>query len=227
MKTKMSKRRKAAVAACALAMIVGGGVLVWASDHGDAPAISGKTTDISDLYAFQSPENNSNLVLVGNIQGLLSPEATKTAAFDEKTLLEFKIDTNNDNKEDLVVQCVAHAGKMYIYGPIKPTSVGSVSSTVTGDATAIVDITPYGASTPVVATTMGGIKAFAGPRDDPFFFDLPQYLKIISGGATGFNNPGTDALAGTNVLSVVVEIPKKLFGGATAINVWLETKQRS
>ncbi|MDE1191390.1 MAG: DUF4331 family protein [Arachidicoccus sp.] len=221
------KKRKSIIVASILTAMLGGGAIVWASDHGDAPAVSGKTTDITDLYVFQSPENNSNLVFVGNVQGLLSPEATKTAAFDEKTLLEFKIDTDNDNKEDLVIQCVPKNGKMYIYGPIKPATVGTTSSTINSDATAVVDITPYTATTPTVAKSSKGIKAFAGPRDDPFFFDLPQYLKIISGQATSYNNPGTDALAGTNVLSVVVEVPKTMLGPGSTINVWLETKQKS
>lgn len=224
---KMNKKNKTLIVAGVLVAMIGGGTFVWASDHGDAPAISGKTTDISDLYVFQSPENSKNLVFVGNVQGLLSPEATKTAAFDEKTLLEFKIDNDNDNKEDLVIQCVPQNGKMYVYGPVKPATVGTASSTINSDATAEVSITPYAASTPNVATSTKGIKVFAGPRDDPFFFDLPQYLKIISGQATSYNNPGTDALAGTNVLSVVVEVPKSLLGTGSGINVWLETKQKN
>jgi len=200
---------------------------LWASDHGDAPAVSGKPTDLTDLYAFQSPANAANLVLVGNVQGLLSPAATATAAFDPHTLLEFNIDTDGDNIEDLVVQCVPTNGKMYIYGPLKPAQPG-LSSTITGPASAVVDVTPYRAAAPNVATSKDGLQVFAGPRDDPFFFDLGQYQKIIAGQATGFNNPGTDALAGTNVLSVVVELPKALLKSSTGkLNIWLETKQKS
>ncbi|PUZ22572.1 DUF4331 domain-containing protein [Chitinophaga costaii] len=223
----MHKKRKTTILVSVVAAMILGGATVWASDHGDAPAISGKTTDLTDLYVFQSPENNNNLVFVGNVQGLLSPEASKTAAFDEKTLLEFKIDTDNDNKENLVIQCVPKNGKMYVYGPVQPATVGTASSTINSEASAIVDITPYASSTPIVTTTSKGIKIFAGPRDDPFFFDLPQYLKVVSNQATSFNNPGTDALAGTNVLSVVVELPKSLLGNGSSINVWLETKQKS
>ena len=36
----------------------------------------------------------------------------------------------------------------------------------------------------------------------------------------------SDAFAGTNVLSVVVEVPKTLLGGSGSINVWLETKKK-
>ncbi|HWH62350.1 MAG TPA: DUF4331 family protein, partial [Ginsengibacter sp.] len=71
-----------------------------------------------------------------------------------------------------------------------------------------------------------GFSVFAGPRDDPFFFDLDQYHAILAGTATGFRTPGVDAFAGTNVMSVVVEIPKAALGGSGKINVWLETKKK-
>src|SRR5476651_2721578 len=169
------KKTKLIIAAAAMALILGGGIL-WASDHADAPNVKGKSTDITDLYVFQGA-NANNLVFVGNVQGLMSPTTTKTAAFDENTMIEFKIDNNADNVEDLVIQCVYKDGNMYIYGPVKPANTG-LSSTV------------------------------AGPRDDPFFFDLDQFHKITGGTATSFLATGHDTFAGTNVMSVVVEVPK-------------------
>jgi hypothetical protein len=71
------------------------------------------------------------------------------------------------------------------------------------------------------------MKLFAGPRDDPFFFDLDQFKAILAGTASGFNNPGKDTFAGTNVLSVVVEVPKSLLHASSGkINVWLTTKKK-
>ena len=70
------------------------------------------------------------------------------------------------------------------------------------------------------------MKLFAGPRDDPFFFDLDRYKGILAGTYTGFANPGTDTFAGTNVLSIVVEVPKSMLGGSGTVNVWLETKKK-
>jgi len=217
------KKSKQIIAAAALALVLGGGIL-WASDHADAPNVKGKSTDITDLYVFQSPTNSSNLVFVGNVQGLMSPAATATAAFDPNTIIEFKIDNNADNVEDLVIQCVYNSGKMYIYGPVKPKATGT-TSTVVGSASVVVPVTAYGASSPTVVTGSTGIMAFAGPRDDPFFFDLDQFHKITGGTATGFNNPGTDTFAGTNVMSVVVEVPKSLLNSSGKINVWLRTAQ--
>lgn len=217
------KKMKSIAALLVLALVLGAGIL-WASDHADAPAVKGKSTDITDLYVFQGA-NTNNIVFVANVQGLMSPAMTQTATFDENTMIEFKIDYNNDNIEDQVIQCVYYGGKMYIYGPVKPNQTG-LTSTVVGTASVIVAVTPYTASSPIVATSSNGIMAFAGPRDDPFFFDLDQFHKITGGTATGFNNPGTDTFAGTNVMSVVVEVPKSLLQSSGKFNVWLETKQK-
>jgi len=67
---------------------------------------------------------------------------------------------------------------------------------------------------------------FAGLRDDPFFFDFGQYSAIIGGTATSFNNPGTDTFAGSNVMSIVVEVPKSTLGGTGTLNTWVETKKK-
>jgi hypothetical protein len=216
------KKTKFIIAAVAACLTLGAGI-IWASDHADAPNVKGKSTDITDLYCFQGA-NTDNLVFVGNVQGLMSPATTQTATFDENTLIEFKIDNTGDNVEDLVIQCVYRDGKMYIYGPVKPAQTGT-KSIIVGTASVVVPVTPYGASSPIVATSKGGIMAFAGPRDDPFFFDLNQFHAITGGTASGFNNPGADTFAGTNVMSVVVEVPKYLLHSTGKLGVWLRTAQ--
>jgi hypothetical protein len=54
---------------------------------------------------------------------------------------------------------------------------------------------------------------------------LAQFKKIVAGQATSFNNPGTDFFAGTNVMSLVVELPKSLLGTGT-INVWATSNRK-
>ncbi len=199
--------------------------VIYAADHIDTPAVTNQPSDITDLYVFRAQDPN-NLVFVANSQGLMSPSASATAKFDENTLLEFNIDNNNDNIEDLVIQCRYNAAsnKMVVYGPILP-SIKGTRSKIEGSASAEVAVTTY-AGSPVTGTGSTGIKVFAGPRDDPFFFDLNRYKAILAGTAPGFSNPGTDTFAGTNVMSIVVEVPKTLVGGTGKINVWLETKKK-
>ena len=215
------KKGKIISAIVAVVAIAGG--IVYAADHIDSPAVANQPNDITDVYAFQG-ENTNNLVLVANTQGLLSPTATATAKFDENTLIEFNIDNNGDNVEDLVIDAIAKDGKMYVYGPVKPAGTGT-QSTLKGNPSASVGITPYGSS--AIVGTGGGLTVFAGPRDDPFFFDLGQFKHILAGDAGSFNNPGTDTFAGTNVMSLVVELPKSMLGSSNGkVNVWLETKKR-
>ena len=217
------KAKKMVLTALAITALVGGSLL-YAADHIDSPAVTNQTSDITDVYAFRAADPN-NLVLVANTQGLLTPGTTGAAKFDENTLIEFNIDNNNDKIEDLVVQCLydAATNKMRIYGPIAAATPGTKSK-IEGTLTADVAVTPYG--TAAIIGTSGGIKVFAGPRDDPFYFDLTRYKMILAGTAPGFNNPGADSFAGTNVLSIVVELPKSLLGGTGSLNVWLETKKK-
>jgi len=197
--------------------------IVFAADHADSPTITGKTTDITDVYAFQG-QTSSNMAFVINTQGLLSPAATGAASFDNNTMIELNIDNNGDNVEDLVVQCVFNNGTMYVYGPIKPSATGS-KSIVEGSASISVGVTPYGQS--AIIASQNNFMAFAGPRDDPYFFDLDQYKKIIAGTATSFNNPGTDTFKGTNVMSIVLEFPKSLLGATNGkLSVWAEAKRK-
>ena len=217
------KKNKIIVAAAA-ALILGGGIL-WAADHIDAPAVTGFSTDITDVYAFKGATASSRVFVI-NTQGLLSPTATSTAKFDANTLIQLNIDNNNDNIEDLVIQAIYDGTNIKFYGPVKPTATG-LKSQLEGPVTATVAVTPYTASTPVTATGANGMQVFAGPRDDPFFFDLDQYKKIIAGTATSFNKPGKDAFAGTNVLSVVMEVPVSLLNATTGkVNVWAVTKKK-
>jgi hypothetical protein len=217
------KKTKIIVAA-AVAVVIGGSIL-WAADHIDAPAVTHQTTDITDVYAFKGADAGSRVFVV-NTQGLLDPAATAAAKFDAGTLIEINIDNNNDNVEDLVIQAIYDGANMKFYGPVAPSATGSKSK-LEGAVTATVAVTAYGASAPTIATGSNGIKVFAGPRDDPFFFDLNQFKKVIAGTATSFNNPGADSFAGTNVLSLVVEVPVALLNASNGkVNIWAETKKK-
>ncbi len=211
-------------------------LFLMSSDQNDAPAVSGTTADIVDFYAFEGA-NSSNFVFAATVQGLLTPGTpTEQAAFDETILIEFNIDYNNDLKEDLVIQAIKRGDSMYFFGPSAPAYSGSegTKSTIASSAPNSVKIST---AEDVQIAENNGMKFFAGPREDPFFFDFNRFNEILAGTATGFENPGNDTYAGTNVLSVVVEFPKSMLpNGTTGVNpfaagtpmynVWLETKRK-
>jgi hypothetical protein len=207
-----------------LATGLGAASYLIAADHIDAPAVTGTGSDITDVYAFQSPANSNNMVFVVNVQGLLAPSATSSASFDEEVMIEINIDNSStkDNMEDLIIQATFDNGKVKVYGPEMPAQKG-LMSTLSTSTPVEATVSSYG-STPEVGEK-NGIKVFAGPRDDPFFFDLNQFKAIIGGTATSFNNPGTDAFAGTNVLALVVEVPKSMLGSG-AVNIWATSNRK-
>lgn len=223
-------KRKILVGGLLCTLLVGG--IIFAADHIDAPAVTGPGStspgnDITDIYAFQSPADNSKMVFVLNTQGLLSPGASATATFPAGVMYEFNIDNTGDNIEDLVIQCLVQNGKMRVYGPVAPAASGTTSTVMTNGPVTEVSVTSYSSSSaPSSGTNANGTKIFAGPRDDPFFFDLVRFKEIIAGTQTSFRNPGVDSFAGTNVMSIVVEVPKSLLGSSTNINVWGETKSK-
>lgn len=206
-----------------LSLVAVSGLILVAADHIDAPTVMGNASDITDVYAFQGQDSN-NLVFAVNTQGLLSPNATAAATFDENVMIEINIDNTGDNVEDLVIQAIKKDDRMYFFGPVAPGTTGTSSTVKTAAASGSVTISSYGST--AMTTEKNGMKFFAGPRDDPFFFDLGQFKAILGGTASGFNNPGTDTFAGTNVLSVVVEVPKSMLGTSETLNFWAETKKK-
>jgi hypothetical protein len=56
-----------------------------------------------------------------------------------------------------------------------------------------------------VINEAGNVKIFAGPREDPFFFDLVGFNRSIPAGADLFT--GVDAFKGKNINAIVIEMP--------------------
>ena len=207
----------------------------FASDHQDSPlTVARPGADITDVYVF--PANDpSKVVLAMDVWPLIPPGLGTQTYFDPGVLYQLKIGLQSDATEDLVLQFKADGvganQRLTLYGPARPAAVGTRTSIVTGSRTG--DI-PYNTT----ASLGNGIMAFAGPREDPFYFDLTQFYRIQPdrnfanqpnpppGSARCFRKDGKDFLAGYSVLSLVVELPRRLLadgGQLGRINVWATT----
>jgi hypothetical protein len=236
----ISRTAGAAVLLVVAALVAAVGVapmLVAGADHLDAPTVkTDKRIDITDIYAFRSGAGRTTLVL--NVNPLLSPAATETAQFRPGALYEIKVDTTGD--------AIADVAYRLRFGKVTTRDDGTVDQAVqlrratgaaadrtewSGMVVANGRTTEAGAS-PVVRAVTGGGKLFAGPRDDPFFFDLPgfvQFKQQLLAGSTdlgvllgGFT--GADTFAGTNVSAIVLELPDaRLGGGGRTVGVWATT----
>lgn len=196
-----------------------------ASDHADTPDIAANPgTDITDVYVFPSETNRDNVVLVMNVHPLIAPGQGLATTFDPNVLYQFKIDQNGDGLEDAVIQAkfsgTGPNQTVAISGPIHPSTRGTRNRLEE----------PYDKSGKINTnfSPHRGMVAFAGAREDPFFFDLEQFFNIFPDRATplsgiavadpntpkapGFRAPGAakDFLSvhQLNVLSIVVEVPR-------------------
>ena len=236
----LTRRRLLATigATVALAVVGVGGIgIARASDHQDNPLVElNPAMDMSDVYAFPGSAPD-RIALVLNSRPLLSPAQTPSASFDPNILYQFKIDNTGDAKEDRVIQVTfkgtGASQTVEVRGPVAPPVAGAMMNTL--------------ATSPPVVTgsinqllgTATGIQVFAGAREDPFFLDLEQFLRILpdrkpstgalsaipdSPGATSFRSASTavDALKGSNLLSIVIELPVSQLtsGGAAKLGVW-------
>jgi len=217
----------------------GGPRAASAADHLDAPGLTppggSVQTDITDVFAFRSPTNPQNTVLALNVNGVANAseaapgpdrpfaEAIPRVESSSPVTYNFHVDNNGDAIPDVNIA----AG----FGKPRPDGSQKVQVKITGGNGHKLNVegesTPFGA-TPRI-TRKGGITAFAGRRDDPFFFDLPGFLNILGAGSligcgSASSHPERDFFAGRNVSSIVLELPSSLLtGDSSKIGVWGST----
>lgn len=173
------------------------------ADHLDSPfvSINGKV-DITDLYVFHPPptgtQDLTKTVLVLNINPL-TPHGINPS-FSRDAIYQFKVDTNGDARADIIFT---------VDFRVKPFPNGTQLTFVSRGST-LIGIGATGAPFPL----NGGGQAFAGLRDDPFFFDLLAFLGLHPFGAP----EAADTFKDFNVSSIVLEVPTSSLG--TSVGVW-------
>jgi hypothetical protein len=167
----------AAVVAVAAAALLYTTHPVRSSDHQDTFNLANRSNtsaDITDVYVFPSPSNSANVVFAMNVSPLI-PAGMGTAKFFDPTLMwQFKISHGATSPEDQVMQFgVTGTGAtqtITMYGPARPNEVGTSNTFVPVS----------GSFTYNVATQLNnGVKVFAGPRADPFYFDLFAFFTFL------------------------------------------------
>ncbi|WP_158973570.1 DUF4331 family protein [Cellulophaga sp. L1A9] len=200
-----------------LALLAITGTILIAADHIDAPSSTGTSADIADFYAFEPTTGSDNTVFIVDLQTNVLPDLAY-GTFDENVLIEINIDLDGDLVEDKVIQAIPRDGIMYFFGPVAPSQKGLDSQVVIDAPLGSVEISDATAKTTTIAS---GVKLFAGPRQDAFFFDFFQFNAVIGGNAPlGFKeaSEAEDTFDGANTMSIVLEIPNAMLGTTTATN---------
>ncbi|WP_350288108.1 DUF4331 family protein [uncultured Croceitalea sp.] len=204
-----------------------------AADHIDAPDSMGTTADIADYFAFEPSLDSDNTVFIVDLQSNVLDDLAY-GTFDEDVLTEINIDVDGDLTEDMVIQAIPRDGRMYFFGPVAPSQTGLNSQVLVDAPLGDVEIS---AATAITETTTDGVSLFAGPRQDPFYFDFFRFNEVLAPSAmdnSGFNVPGEDTFDGANTMSIAIELPNSMIGEATGTNVigvavyktWITTNRK-
>ena len=165
------------------------------SDHFSGPAVIGDpAVDITDFYAFPSPERPGSLVLIMNVFPLATSESffsnVVTYRFRVRSLsrsdgsitpgaAEYTIDFRFDDVPEGTSAQKGHIG----------TSDGRSASFVVGKP-----------------LEQDGLRIFVGLVSDPFFMDVEAALRTDLSGKLSFET-AANTVQFRDVLSIVIEIP--------------------
>jgi hypothetical protein len=218
------KLTPSAASAFAALLLTGIPTPAMAADHRDSPVVDDDpAADINDVYMFRDPNDSTKLVLVLSTYPLEDARFATSYQYDPDVVFQIGFDLTGKGSFGRAVTAK--------FGPLS-NGAGSLQTftvtlpggkTVTGNVTQPTIQSPE--PTPTI-TTKDGITVFAGPRDDPFFFDLIGFNRVVAkinatsvNGGKGTADPTlfthVDAFAGFNVQALVIEAPIADFVGAT------------
>ncbi|WP_052665938.1 DUF4331 family protein [Nitriliruptor alkaliphilus] len=189
------------------------------SHHLDSPlAREDPRLDISDVYLFRGRRGTVFVLNANPLSG--------AGGFHPEGLYEFRIDTDGDVVEDLTFQVR--------FGPMEPDGLQSLELRELRGIDAQdrdADVRPVlSGATQQPLEADNGLRVWAGPAADPFYIDGgvvgPVVRAVTSGVRLDLDDvvrvEHANAFAGTNVSTIVLEVPDEVFG-ARHIAFWATT----
>ena len=213
-----------------------------ASSHREAPLIAeDPSADLTDLYAFRSPDKPNTVTILANVIPGEDPAAGPNwYTFSPNARYNLKIDTNGDALANVTYRFQFHTktGPFFLGDTAQPFTVtriaGGKSKVVARGTTPPNNIGPR--STPSyrslaakgVVSVAGGGSAFAGQRDDPFFGDIGAIFDLVAiRKGTGNAGGGKDFFSGYGVHTIGVQVPiSGLNAKSSTIGVWSSVDRR-
>lgn len=185
------------------------------SDHFSGPAVmADPSVDVTDFFAFPSPERPGNLVLIMDV----FPMATPQSCFSDVVTHRFRLRPVTRSNGRLTPGTAEHTIDVTFEELAEGTSVqkGTVITSDGGKARFVTG----------VPLEQGGIRVFAGLASDPFFMDVEAAIRTDLAGRLSFDT-ATNTVQDRDVLAIVVEVPfapiVERFDGVTLIGAVAET----
>jgi hypothetical protein len=175
------------------------------SDHGSGPrALADPVVDINDMYVFPTPNRPGTLTLVLDV----FPFAAPTALFSDAVDYRFRM-------RPLTIPA---QGSAFVVGDKEVTLTCRFGAPVHGvQDGAITASTGHSVALKVNDEKGGqaaGLRAFAGIRLDPFFFDGGRMAMTMKTGKLSFEQVGHATVYRQNTLAIVVELDIAVVLGA-------------
>ena len=174
------------------------------SDHASGPrAFADPVVDITDMFAFPSPQRPGNLVLVLDVFPFAGMSALFSDAVDYRFRARPAAIAPEKDRPAFVVDEREYTFSCRFSAPVEGGVHGELIQE--GSCTA-----PDGRAVRLrVNDEQGGqaegLRAFAGVRMDPFFFDGVKALETILTQELAFAAHGSSTMFRQNVLSIVIE----------------------
>ena len=191
------------------------------------PPLGDERLDLTDLYAFQAPADNTRTVLILD---------TNTFAFKSDfhpdAIYRINIDNDGDCETDVAVSVVfskSEGGRqratVYLAKGAEARSPEAVGKVIVSDAEV-----SFGSTANVIRS--GLYTFFAGLRSDAFFVDFEGILQLFDyqGGRNFTTHPsieggkapwtGKDRLIDENVFAMVLELPNGELGAKPEVRMW-------
>jgi hypothetical protein len=156
------------------------GLPARAADHRDAPTIDDYSAiDINDVYLFRNPTDQTRLVVALSTQAVADPLFGSSYHFQPNARYRLNFTTRTNARPTASID--------FVFGPFgngrdcpAPAPACQIYQAKFPGGIVINGFTTQGTSGPThlqpnindAATKAGAIRVFAGPREDPFFFDL-------------------------------------------------------
>ena len=220
-----------AIAISSFAALIALTATASASSHREAPAIAeDPCADNTDVYAFISPENPDNLVIVANYIPLLVPSSGPNFfKFCDNVAYDIKLDNNGDARTDLTYRFLFNSkvqnGDTFLYnvGPVSSINDKNLNVRQTMD---VVRLDRRGRLEDVIAADIDVAPWHVGDRSFPNYDNVALGANFTAaGGEKIFAGPrdepffvdlhvfdllgvaGTPTTDGFNVMSIVLEVP--------------------
>ncbi|HZL71190.1 MAG TPA: DUF4331 family protein [Planctomycetota bacterium] len=251
--------------ATALIALLAGAAALWsvASDHDDGEtATKGRSVNLTDVYAFRegdqsgNPADNDKLILVMNT----NPRSLARQQYYFATNARYEFHLTRRAGPDAPVTATDDVILRVEFGAPDASNQQSMTLTAIRDGAPLAATTVVGGG-PILTTPVGqpdpaefnnsilldgaSLTAFAGMREDPFFFDVEQFFRVRAfalglgpdprptpGSGPLFRDAATavDFTSGYNVNSIVLRVPISFLAGATGsttFDVWTTISVRS